>query len=105
MSYRENREMHKATCAECNKEMAVCKVGVYVVEWADALGPGPYKIWAGDAFQCPQCNKRIVAGFNLNPLSVQHEADFRNLLASIRDASHGGAVVVDVPERLPLPDH
>ena len=43
----------------------------------------PYKVWAGDLYECPECKTQIISGFAREPLSESYKPDFEDLRKSL----------------------
>lgn len=43
----------------------------------------PYKIWAGDLWQCEGCGAKIVSGFGREPVSEHYREDFAHYTESL----------------------
>jgi hypothetical protein len=82
----------KPVCVKCERFFRPKKNGFYFLEGAPAPGeehalPGlaeperwaPYKLWAGDLWECPDCGATILSGFGSGPISYHHDPDFETL--------------------------
>ena len=71
----------KPICMKCQLFYRPKKNGVYFTEmmppYSGETGWRPYKIWAGDLWECKGCGHQIISGTGMNPISVQHEVDFK----------------------------
>jgi hypothetical protein len=36
----------------------------------------PYKLWAADLYECPDCKSRIISGVGQGPVSEHYKDDF-----------------------------
>jgi len=66
--------MTAAICVPCQLDMKPVLVGARVEEMA---GSQPYKLWAGDAYQCPGCGAHVVTRFSLNPIAESWQVDYQ----------------------------
>ena len=57
--------MKKPVCVKCNRTMRVAKVGAEVVELYQV--DKPYKIWACEIFECPECSCRVTSNYADKP--------------------------------------
>ncbi len=71
-------------CNQCGIPMKVEKNGVACVD-VDHEGK-PYKVYMGDTYQCPCCDRRVTATKH-NPAYVSWQSDFKETL--IRFDSRG----------------
>lgn len=76
-------------CVTCRRFMRPKKNGVYIEE----LAPGnkdtiedpareswwPYKLWAADLYECPQCKVQMVGGFGGLPVSEHYRDGYAEL--------------------------
>ncbi len=44
----------------------------------------PYKIWAGDLWQCPDCGAETVVGVAVEPIAEHYEPNFAEVLVAHR---------------------
>jgi len=51
----------------------------------------PYKIWAGDKWECQGCFAEILVGFGASPIAIQHEENFE----ADREALHANQFQVN----------
>jgi len=42
----------------------------------------PYKIWAADKYECPDCGAVILSGFARRPIAEHYQADFAQTVKS-----------------------
>lgn len=42
----------------------------------------PYKLWAGDLWECPDCGYQTIAGVAHQPLAEHFEPNFRSMIES-----------------------
>lgn len=81
--------MLKPICVPCQRFFKVKKNGFYFIEGMPAPGirhavPGteapeqwkPYKMWAGDLYECDGCGAQIVSGAGLHPIAEHYQPDF-----------------------------
>lgn len=80
--------MPKPVCVKCQRFFRVKKSGFYFTEGMPIgtviVPPGkdypelwkPYKVWAGDLWECLGCGAEILSGFGQNPIAIQHEDEF-----------------------------
>lgn len=77
----------KPVCVPCRRFFQPKRNGFYFLEGAPLESkspPGneapdqwrPYKLWAGDLYECKGCGAQIVSGFGNRPIAIQHEEDF-----------------------------
>lgn len=85
----------KPICVSCQRFFRPRKTGIYFLEGMPAGGqtnvlPGkaesekwkPYKLWAGDLWECEGCGHAILVGFGRAPIATQHEGDFEKTVVS-----------------------
>ena len=41
-----------------------------------SLGWKPYKVWAGDLWECPTCGHQLVNGVGYQPLAEHYQEEF-----------------------------
>ena len=91
----------KPVCVPCERFYRPKKNGFYFIEGmptengakagkAEPAKWQPYKVWAGDLWECPDCGAQIVSGVGLNPIAEQHHDDF----ASIANQLHAHRLLV-----------
>lgn len=80
----------KPICVKCQRFYRMVKSGFYFIEAMPVAGgdgpaePGtaephrwtPYKVWAGDKWQCEGCGHELVKGTGRLPLSEHFKPDF-----------------------------
>lgn len=82
----------KPICVPCRRFYRMKKGGFYFIEQMPgprAAGeanppPGnaapekwkPYKLWAGDLWECPDCGAQIVSGTGREPVSEHYKPEF-----------------------------
>lgn len=75
----------KPICVHCCRYYQPKKTGVYFLENMPAkagIEPGqpegwkPYRLWAGDLWECPGCDARLISGVGLFPIAEHYQADF-----------------------------
>lgn len=69
----------KPICVSGRKFFRMKKSGVYFEEempLRDESEWGPYKIWAGDVWQCDSCGTEIISGVGLRPLAEHYQPDY-----------------------------
>jgi len=83
----------KPVCVPCQRFYRVTKTGFYFEEMAPkhngrphpgTEAPGewePYKLWAGDLYECEGCGSQIVVGVGHSPLAEHYENDYTGKLA------------------------
>jgi hypothetical protein len=77
----------KPICVPCQRFFRPKKNGFYFLEGmpvnnalpgkADPDNWKPYKLWAGDQWECPSCEAQIVVGFGQRPISEHYKEDFQ----------------------------
>ena len=72
----------RPVCVKCRQFFSVKRNGFHFTEGmpiGERWEPYwvPYKVWAGDLYECRGCGAEIVSGFGAKPISVRHEADFQ----------------------------
>lgn len=55
------------TCLKCNAKYRPAEIGHYLLETA-GKEHDPYKLWACDIYECPECLDQVAVGFGNNPL-------------------------------------
>ena len=68
-------------CVECQLEMKPDINGVGLLQMYEN---GPYKLFQGDQWICPDCGNQIVAGIPLNPMAEHFEKGFRKKIADAK---------------------
>lgn len=70
--------MPRPVCLRCRKFLRVKKNGVVIEEGSPRAGGawGPYKLWMGDLWRCPECGVEVIMGFGLKPLSEHFRRDY-----------------------------
>lgn len=80
-------------CVPCERFYRPKKNGFYFtegkphgasVEWdgkqgKHSAGWTPYKVWAGDMWECPDCGAQIVVGVPHNRIAEHYELDFEDV--------------------------
>lgn len=76
----------KPICVPCQRFFRPKQNGKYFIEGMPESGaePGnsepekwkPYKLWAGDLWECNGCGSQIISGTGLNPISEHYKPDF-----------------------------
>jgi hypothetical protein len=77
----------KPICVKCRRFFRPKKNGFYFLEGRQKempAAPGlaepekwqPYKLWAGDQWECQGCGVTIIVGTGQKPLAEHFEADF-----------------------------
>lgn len=85
----------KPVCFKCHRFFRMRQQGFYLTEGmpiGSDVKPGlaephrwkPYKIWAGDKWECEGCGATIISGFGLHPIAVQHEISFHKELIRLQ---------------------
>jgi hypothetical protein len=85
--------MPKMVCVECKTELQIAKNDVHVIEYF-LDPPQPYKIWNADGWECPECHKRIIAGFASGPFAQHWEPDFAETLNEVINSEQIGYWVI-----------
>lgn len=81
----------KPVCPTCKRFYKPKKNGYYFLEGMPASNttpPGtsheaewsPYKLWAGDLYECPGCLAQVVVGVPHRPIAEHYEFDFSRQL-------------------------
>lgn len=86
----------KPICVPCQRFFRQKKSGYYFIEGMPSIGHGakrgreagpddwrPYKLWAGDLWECPDCKAQIVSGIGLNPISEHYREDFGRMTENL----------------------
>ena len=79
--------MMKPICVDCKRFYRVKKNGFFFIEGKPKRNdaqPGtaepdqwePYKLWAGDLWECQGCGSQIVSGTGFQPISEHYLPDF-----------------------------
>lgn len=79
--------MPKPVCVPCQRFFRPKKNGRYFVEGmpvSNDASPGninpsawrPYKLWAGDEWECRGCGATIIVSAGIRPIAEQHEERF-----------------------------
>jgi hypothetical protein len=88
--------MLKPICVHCHRFFRQVKSGLYFVEGMPAgngsAPPGlaepdkwkPYKLWAGDKWQCEGCGAVIISGVGVSPIAEHFEDNFDVLRQALR---------------------
>lgn len=77
----------KPICVPCQRFYRMKKGGFYFLEQMPSENharPGkkepeswrPYKLWAGDLWECPDCHAQIVSGTGRNPIIEHFQPEF-----------------------------
>jgi hypothetical protein len=89
-------ETMKPICVPCQRFFRMKKSGYYFVEGMPAptangerapagrAAPSlwqPYKVWAGDLWECPDCGAQIIAGTGQNAIAEHYEDGFAKLVS------------------------
>jgi len=82
--------MARPVCVTCRREFRLKEAGVYV-EYTRGTADNPYQIYAGDLWECPDCQREILSGFGLTPISEHFEPDYTAMKE---------LCLLSVPERL-----
>lgn len=61
--------MTPPVCVPCGKFFKVHTNGVAFEEGHGDGRRRPYKLWAGDLYECEGCHARIIAGIGIRPLA------------------------------------
>lgn len=86
----------KPICVKDQRFYRMKKSGYYFIEMMPAPGtdrplPGtlepenwtPYKVWAGDLWECPDCGHQIVNDVGMNPLAEHYQSTFDDLVVKL----------------------
>ena len=84
----------KPICVKCQRFYRCKKTGYYFVEGMPKPGetrvlPGiqepdrwePYKLWAGDLWECQGCGHQLVSGTGQSPIAEHYQPQFTKLAA------------------------
>lgn len=84
-------------CVPCKRFMRCVKNGHFWIEAMPKAGveqaiPGdthgfqwePYKLWAGDLYECKGCGTQTIAGVPTNPVAEHYEAKFDEAVALLK---------------------
>ncbi len=77
--------MPKMVCSKCEIEFRCFKNDVEVYEYS---WDGPYKFWAADEWECPDCGIKVIASFSQDCIP-QHEVKDRFAEMMKRSADSG----------------
>lgn len=83
----------KPICVKCQRFYRAKKNGFYFIEAMPVTGypaPGtsepenwtPYKLWAGDLWECEGCQHQLVSGVGRGPLAEHYQPNFANQMAA-----------------------
>jgi hypothetical protein len=56
----------KLACPTCNRQLILKKVGINVIETFTGMQES-YQVWSADLWQCPECDRQVIAGFGEQP--------------------------------------
>ena len=85
----------KPVCVKCERFYRPKRNGYYFIEGmpvgSERALPGlaqphlwqPYKTWAGDLWECPDCHAEIIVGVPFTPITENHKPDFAKITASL----------------------
>jgi hypothetical protein len=88
----------KPICMPCQRFFRMVKSGLYFTEGMPVgrgeVQPGtseperwqPYKVWAGDVWECHGCGARIISGTGQHPISEHYMPDFADVRAKLNAA-------------------
>lgn len=79
--------MLKPICVPCQRFFRMRKSGVYIIEGmpiGNGVPPGksfaekwkPYKLWAVDRWECPECGVAMLFGSGQTPISEHYKPEF-----------------------------
>ena len=79
--------MSKPVCVPCQRFMRMRRQGYYFLEGMPRVAgaqPGlrepeawrPYKLWAADLWECPDCGAQVLTGFGAGPINEHYRPDF-----------------------------
>jgi hypothetical protein len=77
----------KPVCVPCERFMRMKKSGYYFLEGMpieNRAEPGiiepekwkPYKLWAGDLYECPTCGASTIVGTGMSHIAEHYQKDF-----------------------------
>ncbi len=81
----------KPVCVKCQRFFRPKKNGVYFIEGMPVINEPaiagtshpehwkPYKLWAGDEWECIGCGATIISGVGFNPVSEHYKPEFGRL--------------------------
>lgn len=84
----------KPICVPCQRFFRMKKAGFYFIEGMpigpERAAPGttelqkwkPYKLWAGDRWECEGCKASIVTGCAHQPIAEHYQVDFEDRVRS-----------------------
>jgi hypothetical protein len=86
--------MLKPICVKDQRFYRMKKSGYYFTEMMPKSGnplPGtlepenwqPYKIWAGDLWECPDCGAETIVGTGRGPISEHYFDDFNDVVSCL----------------------
>lgn len=83
----------KPICVPCQRFLKMKKAGYYFIEGMPVGRPDsiehprpgkvdadqwiPYKLWAGDLWECPECKAQIIHGTGKGPIAEHYQEDFK----------------------------
>ena len=84
----------KPICVPCQRFFKLTKAGFYFLEGMPVesrAAPGsaepekwkPYKLWAGDRWECPNCHAVIISGVGHSRIAEHYEPDFAAKVAAL----------------------
>jgi hypothetical protein len=85
----------KPVCVPCQRFFRPKRNGFPFIEGApkDGLatphgkaqpdGWGPYKLWNGDLWECPDCHAEIIVGVGWRPMAEHFQPDFAEQVTSL----------------------
>lgn len=87
--------MLKPICVGCKRFYRMVKSGYYFIEGKPrengalpgTLAPdkwSPYKLWAGDLWECKSCGHVLVSGVGIAPISEDYKSDFKQRVEDLR---------------------
>ncbi len=61
-------------CVKCNLSMRPFKNGTAVEVMSVEIGP--YQLYSGDCYECPDCKTQVVVGFGRHPVAEHFQANY-----------------------------
>ena len=86
----------KPVCVGCERFMRMKQAGYYFIEGMpkdsnqSPIGKGaddhwiPYKVWAGDLWECRTCGHQVISGLGQHPVAEHFEPDFADTIEKTR---------------------
>ena len=84
----------KPVCVKCQRFYRMKKSGFYFIEAMPIENkalPGtqepekwtPYKVWAGDKWQCEGCGHELLSGFGREAIVEHYQSDFQQVVENL----------------------